>query len=345
MINVKPWLVIAATALTLGASGCSLLRGNPVPPPPAEAPEVAFAQGNSSEYLSRQIERDSDDKVFAYKGLSRAQAAVTKAASANQVNTVAADELATARTRLDAAQANWAKIKNAPLSNKAVLAQVDHDSYMATRWAEVALAEAGVESGLNALSRLQNNPQPPTQAQRPAASARPEPATNNASAEPPQAQALVGQQLVPEQFGGIRFALGTARLTRDSAGVVRQLAEFARAYPQLGLYIAGHTDSSPPSSRNLRAFLEAHADLKSSPPSAQAEAYNMDVSQRRAGALAAALLERGIDKSRLTVEGFGQSEPIADNDSALGRRKNRRVTVTVIAPKGDAQTIQGQTSN
>ena len=135
---------------------------------------------------------------------------------------------------------------------------------------------------------------------------------------------------MPEKFGSIRFSVGTARLTTDSQGVVNRLAAFMSEHPQYNLAIAGHTDSSPPSSRNLRAFLQQQPELASRSESAQASAYNKNVSQKRAAALAAALVAEGISGQRLAVEGFGESRPIADNNSAAGRRKNRRVTATVV---------------
>jgi OOP family OmpA-OmpF porin len=62
--------------------------------------------------------------------------------------------------------------------------------------------------------------------------------------------------------------------------------------------------------------------------------YNLKLSEMRAKAVAKALEERGIDASRLTAKGFGESNPIASNDTPEGRAKNRRVEVDLIPGKG-----------
>jgi OOP family OmpA-OmpF porin len=60
------------------------------------------------------------------------------------------------------------------------------------------------------------------------------------------------------------------------------------------------------------------------------DAYNLDLSRRRAESVAKLLEERGISKSVLTVEGHGETRPVADNGSPEGRRKNRRVEIVLV---------------
>ncbi len=67
-----------------------------------------------------------------------------------------------------------------------------------------------------------------------------------------------------------------------------------------------------------------HTDSRSS------DDYNQDLSERRATAVAAYLRDAGIRRGRMAVEGRGESEPVADNDTADGRQQNRRVVVTVV---------------
>ncbi|MBQ4889705.1 OmpA family protein [Shewanella sp. MMG014] len=93
-----------------------------------------------------------------------------------------------------------------------------------------------------------------------------------------------------------------------SAGFIKELSELAanlKRYPQSRVTIVGHTDS-----------------LSSA-------AYNQFLSERRAQAVANKLLELGAAASQITVTGAGETRPIADNNTAEGRRKNRRVVVTV----------------
>lgn len=87
-----------------------------------------------------------------------------------------------------------------------------------------------------------------------------------------------------------------------------------------------------------KAVLDAlHAGLKDAPESAitivghtsseGAEDYNRDLSQRRAAAVVAALVELGIDAARLSAQGAGEARPIADNATETGRSLNRRVEI------------------
>jgi outer membrane protein OmpA-like peptidoglycan-associated protein len=60
------------------------------------------------------------------------------------------------------------------------------------------------------------------------------------------------------------------------------------------------------------------------------DAYNLDLSRRRAESVAKLLAERGISTSILTVEGHGETRPVADNGTPEGRRKNRRVELVIV---------------
>ena len=63
------------------------------------------------------------------------------------------------------------------------------------------------------------------------------------------------------------------------------------------------------------------------------EAYNRKLSIRRAEAVKAYLISTGIDASRVYTEGKGETQPVADNKTAAGRAKNRRVTVEVVGSR------------
>jgi OOP family OmpA-OmpF porin len=61
--------------------------------------------------------------------------------------------------------------------------------------------------------------------------------------------------------------------------------------------------------------------------------YNQKLSQRRAEAVKAYIVSKGVDASRVYTEGKGESQPVADNKTAAGRAKNRRVTVEVVGTR------------
>lgn len=73
-----------------------------------------------------------------------------------------------------------------------------------------------------------------------------------------------------------------------------------------------------------RVRVEGHTDWIGS------DAYNLRLSQRRANSVRDFLIKKGVDPVRLVTEGFGESRPIADNNTTLGRAKNRRTEFTVV---------------
>jgi outer membrane protein OmpA-like peptidoglycan-associated protein len=60
------------------------------------------------------------------------------------------------------------------------------------------------------------------------------------------------------------------------------------------------------------------------------EAYNQGLSERRADAVRDYLMSKGVKASRLTARGYGESRPVASNDTEEGRAENRRVELVVI---------------
>ena len=100
---------------------------------------------------------------------------------------------------------------------------------------------------------------------------------------------------------GITFDSGKSDIKPESMGTMNEIAKMMKDNPALKLEIGGHTDSDGE------------------------DASNMTLSQKRAEAVKTQLVAMGIDGSRLTVKGYGETKPVAKNDSFEGKAKNRRV--------------------
>jgi len=103
----------------------------------------------------------------------------------------------------------------------------------------------------------------------------------------------------------ILFETASDRLDAQSELLIAEFSEFLSASPSLRVEIQGHTDNVGDASANL------------------------DLSQRRAKRVAQTITSYGIDASRITSRGYGESKPVASNENEEGRAKNRR-TVFVV---------------
>jgi OOP family OmpA-OmpF porin len=104
---------------------------------------------------------------------------------------------------------------------------------------------------------------------------------------------------------GVSFAYDSDQLTEDSDSVLDNVITSLQRNPEVRLEIAGYTDD-------------------------RGEAlYNRILSRRRAEAVMIYLVTKGINAERLTAVGYGSDDPIADNATAAGRQKNRRVELHI----------------
>ncbi|HEY2780902.1 MAG TPA: OmpA family protein [Steroidobacteraceae bacterium] len=116
-------------------------------------------------------------------------------------------------------------------------------------------------------------------------------------------------------LGDVMFDTGRSELKSGGARKIDQLAQFLMEHPDRRVQIDGFTDS------------------------VGSDAYNEELSQRRADAVKAALVSRGVDPGRIGTEGYGKAYPVASNNDSGGRQLNRRVEVVIgrdnsaIAPR------------
>lgn len=104
----------------------------------------------------------------------------------------------------------------------------------------------------------------------------------------------------------VLFDVDSATIKYPGSDELTYIAEILKRYPDTRVEISAYTDSTG------------------------SERHNLDLSERRARAVASALVEKGAHPSRITARGFGETNFIASNATEAGRRRNRRVTLLII---------------
>nr|WP_298372444.1 OmpA family protein [uncultured Halomonas sp.] len=99
----------------------------------------------------------------------------------------------------------------------------------------------------------------------------------------------------------VNFEFDSAKLTVGAEDILDGVADKLRGNENVRVRVEGHTDSVGPDS------------------------YNKDLSQRRADSVKSYLASQGISESRMQAIGYGEEQPVASNETAVGRAKNRRV--------------------
>lgn len=107
----------------------------------------------------------------------------------------------------------------------------------------------------------------------------------------------------------VQFASGKSIVAPSYAAHLKQVAAFFKAHPETSAQIQGYTDNAGSAVQNTK------------------------LSQKRADAVRKYLINLGVDPKRLTAKGFGPENPIADNSTAEGKQKNRRVVAVVNSNK------------
>jgi outer membrane protein OmpA-like peptidoglycan-associated protein len=108
---------------------------------------------------------------------------------------------------------------------------------------------------------------------------------------------------------GLLFDHDSYQLKPETEQNLVELAETLNKYDDTNILIEGHTDNTG------------------------AEDYNQQLSDWRAEAVSRFISEKGVKNGRITMQGYGESQPIASNETAEGRQQNRRVEVAIYANK------------
>lgn len=115
-----------------------------------------------------------------------------------------------------------------------------------------------------------------------------------------------GDDLVLNMPSGITFATDSATIDPQFRPTLDKVADVLARYNQTYVDVYGHTDSTG------------------------SDAYNQGLSERRAQSVAGYLESRGVIAARVGTRGFGETQPIASNDTEAGRAANRRVEIKLV---------------
>jgi outer membrane protein OmpA-like peptidoglycan-associated protein len=255
--------------------------------------------------------------------LAQAREAVRQAESNADVTRFAPTELERARRLLTNAEG---AAKDRGAADKVT----SHYAYLATQMARIAeqrshqqVAMARVKAGETERQKILLSARE-SEADRAVAQARNAQAAaeqaraeaQNAQSQATQAQAenqrLMGELQAAQTsrgivltLGDVLFDTGQSQLKAGATRPIEQIASFLQENPERSVQVEGFTDAQG------------------------SNEYNQQLSQRRADAVAQAIIQRGIDAQRVRALGYGEEFPKASNDSAGSRQLNRRVEIVV----------------
>ena len=127
-----------------------------------------------------------------------------------------------------------------------------------------------------------------------------------------------GIHIIFDDKSGVNFAFDSANLTAEAKSNLDKVAEIFLEFPDTDLMIQGYTDSIGDDN------------------------YNLNLSKKRADAVAKYLTAKGVASSRMSVQGFGEASPRFDNSTKEGQAKNRRVEIGVSANKQMIEDAKAQ---
>jgi outer membrane protein OmpA-like peptidoglycan-associated protein len=130
----------------------------------------------------------------------------------------------------------------------------------------------------------------------------------------------VGEGIKITFDSGILFDVDKATLKPEAQANLTKMATILNKYPDTNVLIEGHTDATG------------------------SDEYNLRLSQSRSQSVSNYLAGLGVDPSRFSTMGYGESQPVATNDTPEGRQQNRRVELAVMANEKLKKAAEQQTS-
>lgn len=129
----------------------------------------------------------------------------------------------------------------------------------------------------------------------------------------------IGEGIKVTFDSGILFDVDKADLRPEAKQNLGELAKILNKYEDTNILIEGHTDSDG------------------------SEDYNMALSERRARSVSSYLAQHEVGSPRMTIMGYGELQPVADNSTAAGKQANRRVEVAIMANDDLKKAAERQT--
>lgn len=117
----------------------------------------------------------------------------------------------------------------------------------------------------------------------------------------------VGEGIKITFDSGLMFATNQSALNTDTKENLKNLSTTLQKYEDTNVLIEGHTDNTG------------------------TDEYNLELSKKRASSVQDYLVSLGLNYQRLQIAGYGENQPITENDSVEGRQANRRVEVAIYA--------------
>ncbi|GEK73475.1 MULTISPECIES: OmpA family protein [Halomonas] len=114
-----------------------------------------------------------------------------------------------------------------------------------------------------------------------------------------------GNDIILNMPSSVTFGFDSSELTMQARNALNDVSSVLTQYPETRVNIAGHTDSTGDAS------------------------YNQRLSERRAQAVGSYLSQSGVASNRLYMNGYGENQPVASNETEAGRAQNRRVEITL----------------
>ena len=121
-----------------------------------------------------------------------------------------------------------------------------------------------------------------------------------------------GDNITLDMPGGVTFAFNSSDLNSQFYPVLDKVAATLAEYDKTVIEVAGHTDS------------------------VGSDAYNQQLSEKRASSVASYLASHGVNRTRVVTVGAGEAHPVASNDTEEGRAQNRRVEITIVPVTEDS---------